>query len=748
MPLQKLQFRPGVNREGTNYSNEGGWYDCDKIRFRSGFPEKLGGWARATPDRFYKGVCRSMINWVDLKNNNLIGLGTHLKYYINRSLGTYYDITPIAHSTSNLTNPFTTIDASQTVTVVDVSYSPAVNDFVTFSNAVGFNGLSASDLNTQFQITRIVNSTTYEITLPAGTTPNASGSGGGTSVVDAVYQINTGLPAYTIGNGWGAGVWNGANVSTTFNTTLTYTSGATPWVLLNNSSTTINATDTSDFPASGTLLIGDELITYTGKTSTTFTGCVRGYGTSNLAIHAYRPGVGTPDPIYIYSVVGSFGATGWGDATTGAGVGVSEQLRLWTNDNYGQDLLMAPRGGPIYYWLNNTSTFSPAVELATTSAPPYQTDSPIVATNQVIVSDVSRFIIAMGCNSYTDATDTFDPMLVRWSDQGSSYTWAPDVTNQAGEQRLTNGSYIMQAKKNRQEINIWTDSALYSMQYLGPPYVFGFQLLMDNISIMSPNSAIIVNNVAYWMGTDKFYTYSGTVSTLPCSLRQYIFEDVNYDQRFQIVSGSNEGFNEVWWFYVSNDEVVAATQANRPPTIDKYVIYNHLERIWYYGALSRTFWLDTPLQQYPLAAFGATDTGTMLFQENGVDDNSTATPAPIYAYIQSSDFDIGDGHNFGYVWRILPDVNFNGSNVNNPSIVMTLRPRQNSGTAYGAADNPAVISANNYQNIRKYNVQEFTGQVYTRLRGRQMAFKIESENTGVAWQLGSPRIDLKDDGRR
>ena len=740
MPLQKLQFRPGVNREGTNYSNEGGYYDCDKIRFRSGFPEKLGGWTRATPDRFYQGVCRSMINWVDLNNNNLIGLGTHLKYYINRGLGNYYDITPLAHTSNNLTDPFTTVDGSQIVTVVDATYSPAVNDFVTFANAVGFNGLSASDLNTEFQISKIVNSTTYEITLPAGTTPNASGSGGGSAVVDAYYQINTGLPAYTTGNGFGAGVWNGVNVAATFNTDLDYTSGTTPWVLLDASSTTINVVDTTDFPATGTLLIGDELITYSGKTGTSFTGCVRGYGDSDPAIHAYRPGVGTPDPITVYSVIGYLGTTGWGDATTGAGTGVSQQLRLWTNDNYGQDLLIAPRGGIIYYWLDNTSTFA--------RAEPLVTDVPIVGTNQVIVSDVSRFVIAMGCNAYTDLLEQFDPMLVRWSDQADASVWTPEVTNQAGEIRLSNGSYIMQAKKNRQEINIWTDSALYSLQNIGPPYVWQPQLLMDNISIMSPNSAIIVNNVAYWMGVDKFYMYSGTVSTLPCSLRQYIFEDVNYDQRFQIVSGSNEGYNEVWWYYVSNDEVVAAAQANRVPTIDKYVIYNHLERIWYYGTLSRTFWLDSPLQQYPMAAYGDSSTGTLIFHEDGVDDNSTAVTAPIYSYIQSSDFDIGDGHNFGFIWRILPDVNFNGSNVNNPVVTMTIRPRQNSGAPYGVSDSPNVTSADNYQLLRKYNIQQFTGQVYTRLRARQMAFRIESADRGVAWQLGSPRIDIKDDGRR
>jgi hypothetical protein len=841
MPLQKLQFRPGINREGTNYSNEGGWYDGDKTRFRSGFPEKLGGWARATAARFYQGVCRALINWIDLSNNNLLGIGTNLKYYINRSLGNYYDITPIARTSTGLSSPFTTISGSQIITVVDATYSPSIGDFVTYSGATAFNGLVATDLNTEFQITKIDNSTTYEITLPVGTTPNASSSGGGT--VTATYQINIGLPAYTIGNGWGAGVWNGTNVSNTYFTTLTYTSGTTPWVLLNAIDTTINVTSTTSFPATGTIQINGEIITYTGKTSTSFTGCTRGVNdmvtpgsttlngalnatattitvtsTSTFTVptarsygvvrvdneiisysgvtlttltgcirgingttatthstgatiaqyagveHGYRPTAGTPAPVPVYSVIGYYGSTGWGSSTTGAGIGIAQQLRLWTHDNYGQDLLLAPRGGAIYYWINNVSTFARAITLSKAATDNFYDGNYVpLKTNQIIVSDVSRFAIAMGSNSYVSGTPTtpYDPLLVRWSDQENAYQWIPDITNQSGEQRLTNGSYIVQAKKNRQEINIWTDAAIYSMQYLGPPYVFGFQLLMDNISIMSPNSAIIVNNVAYWMGTDKFYMYSGVVSTLPCSVRQYIFEDVNYDQKFQIVAGSNEGFNEVWWFYVSNDEVVLATQESRPPTIDKYVIYNHLERIWYYGTLRRTFWLDTPLQAYPLTAQGlipsgtntdanhtSTSYGTLIFQESGVDDNSTATTAPIYAYIQSSDFDIGDGHNFGFVWRILPDVNFNGSNVNNPTVTMTVKPRQNSGTQYGSADSPIVTSGNNYTYKNQYTVQQFTGQVYTRLRGRQMAFEIESADLGVAWQLGSPRIDIKDDGRR
>lgn len=756
MPLKKLEFRPGVNREGTNYSNEGGWYDCDKIRFRSGFPEKLGGWTRATPSRFYQGVCRAMINWVDLANNNLIGLGTHLKYYINRGLGIYNDITPLADTSTGLTDPFDTTDGVQIVTVTDAGFPTSIGQFVTFSGATGFNGLSASDLNTEFQITNVISATQYEITLPAGTTPNASGTGGGT--VDAAYQIDIGLPANTPGNGWGAGVWNGANISA-YSTDLTYTSGATPWVLVDSSSTTINVTDTTDYPATGTIIIDAELITYSGKTSTSFTGCVRGFGDSTAVAHGYRPTAGTPVAPQVYNVLGYLGTTGWGDETVGAGVGITQALRIWTHDNFGQNLLMAVRGGPIYYWIDNVSSFPRAVVLSTASSPPYQTDVAIVGTNQVIVSDVSRFVIAMGCNSF--GTSTLDPMVVRWSDQEDPTTWEPLPTNQAGEQRLTNGSFIVQAEKNRQEINIWTDSALYSMQYLGPPYVWGFTLIMDNLSIMGPNSAIIVNNVAYWMGTDKFYTYSGAVSTLPCTLRQYVFQDISYSQKEQVIAGSNEGYNEVWWYYVSNDEVAAATSESRAPMNDKYVIYNYLDRVWYYGTLPRSYWLDSALQGSPMAAvcgpvetspgvFKNVDTsvGTLLFHESGVDDATTDATLPIDAYIQSSDFDIEDGHNFGFIWRILPDINMNGSTATYPYVTMEVRPRQNAGAPYGTADNPRVTSTQNHYVVHQYNIQQFTGQVYTRLRGRQMAFKIASNSLGVAWQLGEPRIDIKADGRR
>ena len=857
MPLQKLQFRPGINREGTNYSNEGGWYDGDKVRFRSGFPQKMGGWIRATPTYVYDGVCRMMINWVDLSNNNLLGIGTHLKYYVNNGLTQYYNITPIRLERSTttappsaLSNPFACTNGSTTVTVTDTANGAQLGDYVTFTNATTFGGIPAANINKEHKITNVISSNVYQIQVTTAATSTVA-AGGGASV-NAYYQLNIGLPAYSIGNGFSAGIWNSSNIadSTTLAYTPPYTSGP---VVLDAIATTINVADTSLFPASGTILIDSEVITYSGKTATSFTGCVRGVqnnitfatttlngginssvttitltsvvgftvpensaagvvrvddelitytgintitneltgcvrGTNGTSAaghltgatireyggiqHALDQTTAVPPPIVVYELTNFLGTTGWGNASNVAfGTGVGQQMRLWSNDTFGQDLLLSPRGGDIYYWTDNTATFPAAITLQKKAENAgFTAIAPFIpnATNQVVVSDVSRFVIAMGANPYdpADANTTFDPLLVRWSDQEDPYNWVPDTTNQAGDTRLTNGSFIMTSRKTRQEILIWTDAALYSMQYLGPPYVFGFTLLMDNLSIMSPGAATVINNVAYWMGTDKFYSYTGRVETLPCSVRQYIFNDLNFDQRFQVISGSSEGYNEIWWFYVSNDEVAAAVQESRTPIVDKYVVYNHLERIWYYGSMRRTFWLDTPLQSTPMSAqgilVGATnsdanhtsiDTGTLLFQESGVDDASTATPVPFTSYIQSSDFDIGDGHNFGFVWRIIPDITFAGSggNENNvyPSVTMEVRPRTFSGSPYGPTDIDTVTSAQPYGPIKQYTVEEYTQQVYTRVRGRQIAFKITSANQlGVTWQLGSPRIDIRQDGRR
>lgn len=821
MPLQKLTFRPGVNKENTNYTNEGGWYSCDKIRFRSGFPEKIGGWVRTTPGLFFKGVCRALINWINLASANLIGLGTHVKYYIVRDAGVYNDITPLNKPPQTLgLNPIATTLGSSIIRITAPAHQAQGGDYVSFSGVAGptIGGIDVSVINDSnggvgFRILDPVpNGNQFDINLGPGNEAASTTTGGGAAVV-ASFQLNIGLPSFTTGTAFGAGVWNGTQK--TSSATLVQTPPATGIIFLDATSTTVNVDSTTGFSNSGYIQIENEIIQYTGKTLTSFTGCTRGAtlaGSSAPATnHAVEP-IPNYTPITVWQVIGLLGTTGWGlDSDINFGVG--QQLRLWTHDNFGEDLLLAPRGGKIYYWENDTSTYPRAVTLTSlTTAAGFDPLEVPKQTNQILVSDVSRFVISMGSQSYSDPSAVFNPMLVRWSDQENPYQWTPLSTNQAGEQPLSNGSYIMCARKSRQEILIWTDSAIYSMQYLGPPYVWGIGLLMDNISIISPNAVATANNMSFWMGTDKFYVYSGRVDTLPCTLRQYIFQDLAFDQRFQVVAGTNEGFSEVWWYYVSKEEVQRADDEQRDPTVDKYVIFNHLDKVWYYGSLNRTAWLDSPLQDNPIAAIGNTEEGTLLSHEKGVDDGATASPKAIEAFIESSDFDINDGHNFGFIWRIIPDITFAGSTAENPQVNMSLLGRRNSGTNYqgltsltgsinetqttipvidtsnfpvsgtllintenitytgktattftgcvrGALAttaeshivNTSVIQFQQQLNVTKtstYPVEQFTGQIYTRMRARQMGIRVDSTKLGTTWQLGSPRIDIKPDGRR
>jgi hypothetical protein len=706
------------------------------VRFRSGFPEKIGGWTRMANAQFL-GLARTLWNWVTLAGSNYLGVGTNLKYYVEQG-GTYNDITPVTYiSSPALDNCFVVTSGSNLVTVIDGQYSPSVGDYVTFSGANTVTGTNVLNtiLNAEYEVASIVNSAAYRITVSV--TANASNTGGGNTVL-AAYQQPIGLNTYTLGTGWGAGPWPVTGITTNYATNpfaTTTGSNVVTVTQIAHGITNGNAVIFSNATATGGISapLLNTLFYPTVANANAYTITVQTNATSNVA-------AGGGDVI-AYTQTGSHG---WGQGFTS---GIGQQLRLWTNDNYGQDLFIAPRGGSIFYWIPTGSTYpnSTAGGFGTraqflsvqSTAAGYDGTRVPTSTFQISASSIQRFVIAFGANPYdpNTASTTFDPMLVRWSDQENPYEWVPAVTNQSGEFRLSAGSFIMGARNTRQEILVWTDSAIYSMQYLGPPYVWGFQILMDNISVMSPNSMITINNVTYWMGVDKFYMYSGRVETLPCSLWQYIFEDVNREQAFQVFCGGNESYNEVWWFYCSQGSNV----------INKYVIYNYLERTWAYGTMARTAWLDSGLRQYPMAA---DYNNRMLFHESAVDDVSGTAPVPINAYIQSSDFDIGDGHNFGFVWRILPDINFNGSNVNNPYVTMRVKPRQNSGAPYGTADNPEVISGDNFSTAPVYNVQEFTGQVYTRLRGRQLAFRIESDSLGVAWQLGSPRIDIRNDGRR
>jgi hypothetical protein len=742
--LQKLTFRPGVNREGTTLANEGGWFECDKIRFRSGFPEKLGGWILDTgtyyptapigtliasgtetsavpPAGAYWGVCRSMWNWYSLAGNNYLGMGTNLKFYIqNGPNGYFYDITPIRDTnTTSAGTAFSTVNASTTVTVNDPGHGAQTGDFVMISGVSGaVNGIPNTALNREFQITYL-NGNQYNITVGSPATSTATA---GTATL--TYQITSGSATYTVATGWGAGTWGGTtagSITTTLNGSI------------NSSATSIVLTSAASFSASGTIVIDTESITYSGKSTNTLTGCVRGANGTRAAAHT--------SGATVTQVASSW--TGWGQA---AATGVGIQLRIWSQSNYGEDLIFNPRGGALYYWSVNANPniFDRGVVMqagTTVNGAVMDSTTPSVA-NLVMVSDSSRFVICFGTNDPSGAlfSATQDPLLIRWSQQEEFYTWTPSPTNQAGDYRLSRGSEIVAAQQTRQEILVWTDAALYSMQYLGPPYVWGFQIMGDNLSIAGPNVVSVANNVTYWMGTDKFYMYSGRVETLPCTLRQYVFDDINLVQSYQFFSSTNEGYNEIWWFYCSANS----------NTIDKYVVFNHLERTWYYGTMARTAWLDSPLRTVPMAAGY---NGQLIYHETGNDDGTiidpdTGNPAPIEAYCQSSDFDIGDGHNFGIVWRIIPDVTFDGSNSAAPSLDFTVRPRQNPGSNYGTSDSPTITSGNNYSGQRVYNVQQFTEYAYVRIRGRQMAFKISSNDLGVAWQLGTPRLDVRPDGRR
>ena len=720
MPLQKIQLRPGVNRESTTLANEGTWFEMDKVRFRSGYPEKLGGWQRDTGGYFNNGIslppptgsfwgtCRALANWVTLASYNLMGLGTHLKYYIQQSNGgNFYDVTPLRDVNAIASNAFTTTNGSTTVIINDPGYGAKSGDFVTISGVGGaVNGIPAAALNKEFRVTYI-DSSTYSVTVSSPAT-----SSGTTGAATFSYQISIGEEIFTTLTGWGAGGWGGTT-SVSATTTL---NGA-----LNDSATTITVVSTTGFAASGAIGIDGEYITYSGITPTTFTGCTRGVGSTAVS-HA------SGDAVNQYS-----NATGWGQSATS---GVAAQLRLWSQSNFGQDLVINPRGGALYLWAVNANPliYDRAGLLSPTSSGIYQTDAgcPTIC-NAVSVSDASRFVLAFGCNDYGSAT--LDPLLIRWSDQENYAVWTPAATNQAGSYRLSTGSSIVANLQTRQEILIWTDAAIYSMQYLGAPFVWGFQILGANTSIASPNAAATAANITYWMGLDKFYMYSGRVETLYCPLRQYIFGDINLQQQYQFFAGTNEAYNEIWWFYCSANSTV----------IDRYVIYNHLERVWSYGNLGRTAWLDSPLRDFPVAT---TYGNQLVYHESGVDDGTTNPPSPISAYIQSADFNIGDGHNYGFAWRMLPDITFDGSYVNNPQVTFTLRPRQNPGSNYGPADTPTVTSTQNFQAQRNYTVQQFTEIVYTRIRGRQMAFKVSSDGLGVNWQLGVPAIDIRPDGRR
>jgi hypothetical protein len=700
VPLKKILLKPGVNRENTRYTNEGGWYESEKIRFRQGTPEKIGGWQRISSATFL-GICRSLWNWVTLGGINLIGVGTNIKFYLQAG-GIYNDITPFRDQVT-LTNPFETTNGSPIVEVTDANGGYIDGDFVTFYGGTAVGGLTIFG---QYEIT-VTGANTYTIT--ASSNASSSATGGGT--VYALYQINVG-PAYVVPLvGWGAGPW-----------------GAGPWGIGQASTDAIRLWSQQNY--------GEDLIFGPREGPIYYWDATSGYTPITFAATVATPTVITAAAEYADGTPLRFAPDAGSTLPVGIIPGEMYYVRNASGSSF--NISLTPAGALIAVSgaaVGNCRILSNAYQLSDYAG---ATDVPI-QQNYLLVSDISRFVFAFGCNDY--GSSTVDPMLIRWSDQEDPYNWTPASTNQAGFLRLSRGSEIVTANQSRQEVLVWTDASLYSLQYVGAPIVWGAQIVGENISIVGQNAVAYANGVSYWMGKDKFYKYDGRSQTLNCDLRRYVFEDINTSQYAQVCSGTNEGFNEIWWFYCSANST----------DIDKYVVYNYVENVWYYGNMARTAWLDSGLRDYPLAA---TYYNNLVNHEQGLDDNATATTLPIESWIISSQFDLDDGHNFMFVWRVLPDMTFEGSTADAPSATMYLLPLKNSGSGYtvdpatNANHSVANESFANITRIATLPVEEFTGQIFTRVRGRQMSIKIESTGLGVNWQLGAPRIDMRPDGRR
>lgn len=688
MPLQKLQFKPGVNRDQTNYTNEGGWYECDKIRFRSGQPQKIGGWVKYSINTII-GTCRQMFAWFANNGENTMAIGTNAKLYVEAGAN-LYDITPLQRTSTTLgaaAGPFTATAGSRTITVsysTDSTYNPTVGNYVTFSGATSLGGaITATVLNQNYLIKSVdTTAKTYTITSLTVATSGDTAKGGAT--VTAKYDIDVGYVTTVYGYGWGAGAW-----------------GRGTW------------------------------------------------------------GSGSITPVKLFQ-------------------------RDWFFDNFDNDLVANIRNGAPYYWAYD-GTFATRAKLLSSVSGAASVPTEVM---QLLVSQGDKHLLAFGATAY--GSSTFDPLLIRWSNQDEPANFAPAPTNSAGFIKVSRGSRIVRAIPTRQEIVVFTDATLNSLQFLGTTDVFGIQELSDNISIASSRACIAVNNIVFWMGNEKFYMYSGRVDTLPCTLRNHVFENLNYDQIDQVVCGTNEQWNEIWWFYPTGSSLYN----------DAYIIYNHLDKIWYYGNLPRTAWSDSPLRQYPqsvnntivtgsitgttLTVTGVTSgalavgdvisgtgitantiivalgTGTGALGTYTVDTSQTALSTtistngylynqevgvnddvyPMVSFISSSDFDLIDGDQFLLIKRIIPDVQFDGSNTAenaSPTAIFTMRPRNFPGAAYGTSPTKDVVTT---------NVTNYTNQVFMRARARQMAMEISSEDLGVQWQLGSPRLDGRPDGKR
>ena len=771
MPLTKLQFRPGVNRETTSYTNEGGWFDCDKVRFRYGLPEKIGGWEKRSAASFL-GSCRALHPWVTLAGTSLLGVGTHLKYYINEG-GGFNDITPIRLTSSpgdvTFSVPNTTISAAivaadvtipltsvagfpsngfiqigaeeifyggisgsdlinclrgqkgttaaahssgaavgcATVTVTETAHDALENDFVTFTNCPTLGGnITAGVLNQEYQIQTILSSDTYTI--------NARTAGTTIDTITVNGQIDDTF-VFSNSSDTGTGTFTDSTVDTTSgdatatmdDTSVLVVGGPISGTGIPSGTTIVSVTDGTTFEMSANATATNTNIT------ATFNTC-----TAQYQVHT---GLDT-------TVSGTgWGAGTWGRGTWGSAASIAAgeaTLRIWSHDNFGEDLIINVRDGGIYYWDATNTVAARAVEIKDLVGA--NSSTPTIA-KQVLVSDRDRHVIAFGCDPET-STDQ-DPLLIRFSAQESITDWQATATNDAGDLRLGTGSEIIAATETRQQILVWTDVSLHAMQYLGPPFTFGITLISENITINGPLSVIAVDDTVYWMGAEEFYVYTGSVQRLPCTVRDYIFSDFNAAEAQKVTAAINSSFGEIWWFYPSS------TSSEN----DRYAVYNYQQQIWYYGSLPRTCWIDRGINQEPIAA---SSDGYLYLQEIGFDDGSTTPATAITSYVESSQIDLGEGEQFTFIRRLIPDLTFRNSSVANPVVDFTLQARNFPGGNYLQTDTSSVTQT------ATVPVEQFTEQAHVRLRGRSFAVKIESSTTGVGWRLGSPRVDIRPDGRR
>lgn len=712
MPLRKLLFKPGINQDTTSYANEGGWRDCDKIRFRLGYPEKIGGWEKLTSST-YLGSARALHNWIALDGSNYLGVGTHLKYYIEEG-GAFNDITPIRASAATIdANPFSTTNNSTTVGVKDTGHGAVENDFVTFANATAVGGVAADTLNAEHSITRVVDANNYEITVSSAATSTVAS--GGSSNVTAEYQINVGLDTPVGGTGWGAGLYGGV-ASGALETTIN--EGGT----FSNSDTTLTVTSGTGIATNDLILIDNEILKVTNVATNDLT-VTRAQSGTDAATHA--------DGSTVTLIEGNASAAndyfGWGDAASG-GLTTTTQIRLWSHDNFGEDLIINARDSNIFYWDRTNNLSSRAIELSTLNS--NSRSVPTVA-KQILVSDQDRHVIAFGCDgqnsssSNTQGNGVQDPLLIRFATQETPNVWFGLVTNTAGSLRLGSGSTFVQAVETKREILVWTDTSLNSMRFIGAPFTFSLEQLSSGITIMSPNAAVATEDTVFWMGIDNFYIYGGQTQQLACTVKDKVFADFNLEQADKVVAGVNSEFSEVFWFYPS-----ASATDN-----DRYVVYNYQEQLWYFGNLARTAWLDRGTRSFPIAA----SSPNIFNHEIGHDDDGSS----MNSFIESAVMDLDDGDRFTFISKVIPDLTFKGStNLSSPQATFTVKSRNFPGEDFSNNDSGTATRT------ATAPVETFTNQFQIRSRGRSFAMRIESNALGSKWRLGNPRVDMRPDGRR